>query len=196
MINYRYYLWYKFFNSLFLGLTVGSIFVLYTPLQPSIYSLGGIALALGMLVVAKFYENIMNIKFFFLVTLFVELTVLVFVISFLLLNYSYATALIVYIGYQITFVFGSYLVRMETIALKKTILLSFADVAKQKGYLMGLVISYIFYKTLEYFGIMQKQLQVYDLYMVALILQIVILFLVVNSFVCKKRKRYAKRAVL
>ncbi len=186
MINYRYYLWYKFFNSLFLGLTVGGIFVLYTPLKPSIYSLGGIALAIGMIVVAKFYENIMNIKSFFYITLFVELTVLLFVISFLILNYSYATALIVYIGYQITFIFGSYLVRMETIALKKTILLSFADVAKQKGYLLGLVISYIFYKILEYFGIMQKQIQVYDLYIVALGLQLVILYLVVSSF--KKRK--------
>ena len=170
--------------------------MLYTPLQPSIYSLGGIALAVGMLIVAKFYENIMNIKSFFFITLFVELTVLVFVISFLVLNYSYMTALIVYIGYQITFVFGSYLVRMETIALKKTVLISFADVAKQKGYLAGLIISYIFYKSLEFFGIMQKQLQVYDLYIVALVLQIVILFLVINSFVFQKRKKYARRTIL
>jgi len=162
--------------------------VLYTPLQPSIYSLGGIALALGMIIIAKFYEKIMNIQSFFYITLFVELTVLAFVASFLILNYSYKTALIVYIGYQITFVFGSYLVRMETIALKKTILLSFADVAKQKGYLVGLVISYIFYKILEYFGIIKKQLQVYDLYIIALMLQVLILFLVINSFVCKKRK--------
>ncbi len=159
--------------------------MLYTPLQPSIYSLGGIALAIGMIIIAKFYENIMNIKSFFYITLFVELTVLVFVVSFLILNYSYITALIVYIGYQITFVFGSYLVRMETIALKKTILLSFADVAKQKGYLVGLVVSYVFYKTLEYFGIIQKQLQVYDLYMSALIIQSVILFLVIKSFILK-----------
>jgi hypothetical protein len=171
---------------------VGSIFVLYTPLQPSIYSLGGIALALGMLLIAKFYEKIMNIKYFFYITLFVELTVFVFVISFLILNYSYKTALIVYIGYQITFVFGSYLVRMETIALKKTILLSFADVAKQKGYLAGLVASYLFYKILEYFGIIDKQIEVYDLYIIAFLLQAVILFLVIKSFVFKKRIGYAK----
>ena len=195
MIKYRYYLWYKFFNSLFLGLTVGSIFVLYTPLQPSIYSLGGIALAIGMLIIAKFYENIMNIKAFFLITLFVELTVLAFIISFLVLNYSYTTALIVYIGYQITFVFGSYLVRMETIALKKTILLSFADVAKQKGYLLGLVMSYIFYKTLEYFGIMQKQLQVYDLYIFALIIQLLILDLVIKSFLFKGDKSAGEKVL-
>ena len=169
--------------------------MLYTPLQPSIYSLGGIALAIGMLVIAKFYENIMNIKAFFLITFFVELTVLVFIISFLLLNYSYITALIVYIGYQITFVFGSYLVRMETIALKKTALLSFADVAKQKGYLIGLVLSYMFYKTLEYFGIMQKQLQVYDLYIFALIIQLLILDLVIKSFLFKGDKSAGEKVL-
>ena len=175
---------------------MGSIFVLYTPLQPSIYSLGGIALAIGMLIIAKFYEDIMNIKSFFLITLFVELTVLAFIISFLVLNYSYTTALIVYIGYQITFVFGSYLVRMETIALKKTILLSFADVAKQKGYLAGLVISYVFYKLLEFFGIIKKELQVYDLYVVALVLQIVILFLVWGSFMSKKGSTDGSKKIL
>ncbi len=182
MINYRYYFWYKFFNSLFLGLSVGSIFVIYTPLKPSMFSLGGVALAIGMLIVAKFYEKIMNIRYFFYITLLVELTVLGFVIFFLLFKYSYMSALTVYLGYQLTFVFGSYLVRMETVALKRTSLLSFADIAKQKGYLLGLILSYIFYKILEYFGIIKKQIQVYDLYMVALIVQIIIVLLVMKSF--------------
>ncbi len=182
MINYRYYFWYKFFNSLFLGLSVGSIFVIYTPLKPSMFSLGGVALAIGMLIVAKFYEKIMNIRYFFYITMLVELTVLGFVIFFLLFKYSYMSALTVYLGYQLTFVFGSYLVRMETVALKRTSLLSFADIAKQKGYLLGLILSYIFYKILEYFGIIKKQIQVYDLYMVALIVQIIIVLLVMKSF--------------
>jgi len=182
LINYRYYFWYKFFNSLFLGLSVGSIFVIYTPLKPSMFSLGGVALAIGMLIVAKFYEKIMNIRYFFYITMLVELTVLGFVIFFLLFKYSYMSALTVYLGYQLTFVFGSYLVRMETVALKRTSLLSFADIAKQKGYLLGLILSYIFYKILEYFGIIKKQIQVYDLYMVALIVQIIIVLLVMKSF--------------
>ena len=188
MINYRYYLWYKFFNSFFLGLSVGSIFVLYSPLKPSIFSLGGIALALGMLLVAKYYEKIMNVSCFYMITMMVELTVLGFVITFLVLKYSYMSALVVYLGYQLTFVFGSYLVRMETIALKRTMLLSFADVAKQKGYLSGLVLSYLFYKILDYFKISDKQTQVYDLHYILFILEVLILFLVYNSF--KKRRVY------
>ncbi|MCF6172596.1 MAG: hypothetical protein L3J44_02255 [Campylobacteraceae bacterium] len=178
----RAYLYYKFLNSLFLGLSVGSIFVLYTPLQPSIYSLGGIFLALGMLVLAKFYDKIMNLEFFFYITLFVEFVVLVFVASFLILNYSYVTALLVYTGYQITFVFGSYLVRMETIALKKTQIISYADIMKQKGYLIGLVLSYLFYKLLEYVGITSKQIQVYDLHVGLFILEIIIIIFIFRSF--------------
>ncbi len=53
-INYRAFISYKFFNSLFTGISVGSIFIIYTPLSPSVYSLGGIVLAALMLVVAMF----------------------------------------------------------------------------------------------------------------------------------------------
>jgi len=163
-LNLRAYIWYKFLNSLFFGVSVGSIFILYTPLEPSVYSLGGIFLALSMLFLAKWYDVMMNIKVFYKVTLLVEMIVLIFVGLFLVLNYSYMTALSVYVGYQITFVFGNYLVRMETITLKKTQLLSFADVAKQKGYLFGMIISYLFYKFLEYLNIVDKKIQVYDLH--------------------------------
>jgi len=178
----RSYLYYKFLNSLFLGLSVGSIFVLYTPLQPSVFSLGGIFLAIGMLVLAKFYSKIMNVEAFFYITLFVEIVVLAFVIAFLVLNYSYMSALLVYLGYQVTFVFGSYLVRMETIALKRTEFISFADVMKQKGYLAGLVLSYAFYKLLGYINIKDKQIQVYDLHKGLFLLEIVIILLIFRSF--------------
>ena len=40
----EWFIRYKFFNSLFLGLSVGAIFTLYAPLEPSIYSLGGVFL--------------------------------------------------------------------------------------------------------------------------------------------------------
>jgi len=181
-LHVRPYLYYKFLNSLFLGLGVGSIFILYTPLQPSIFSLGGIFLAVGMLVLAKFYNKIMNIDSFFYITLFVEVIVLAFVVAFLILNYSYMSALLVYLGYQVTFVFGSYLVRMETIALKKTKIISMADVIKQKGYLVGLVLSYLFYKVLEWIDIDDKQVQVYDLHIALLALEIVIIFVIFRSF--------------
>ena len=95
------------------------------------------------------------------------------------------SALLVYLGYQVTFVFGSYLVRMETIALKKTAIISFADIMKQKGYLVGLVMSYLFYKLLEYLGIADKQIQVYDLHIGLLALEIVIIFMIFRSFAKK-----------
>jgi hypothetical protein len=182
MINLRSYLWYKLFNSLFLGLSVGSIFVIYTPLEPSVYSIGGIFLALGMLLIAKFYEKLMKMQIFFYITLLVELIVLCFVGFFLCYNYSYITAMSVYAGYQLTFVFGNYLLRMETIALKRSKLLSFIDVAKQKGYLLGLILSYLFYKSLEYLAINDKQIQVYNLYIILFILQLIIIILILKSF--------------
>lgn len=181
-LNLRAYIWYKFLNSLFFGVSVGSIFIIYTPLKPSIYSLGGIILALGMLSIAKWYDVMMNMKVFYKVTLFVEIIVLLFVMFFLIFNYSYMIALSVYIGYQVTFMFGNYLVRMETIALKKTAALSITDVAKQKGYLLGMIISYLFYRSLEYLYIVDKKVQVYDLHIGLIVLQVLILIFVVKAF--------------
>ena len=64
-INNRNFLKYKFFNSLFLGTSIGSIFTIYTPLEPSVYSIGGIILAVGMLFVATLYSKILNINYFY-----------------------------------------------------------------------------------------------------------------------------------
>ena len=97
-----------------MGLSIGSIFTIYTPLEPSVYSIGGIALALGMLLVATQYHKILTIKYFYRISLLVEIIILGVVISFLIFSYSYKIAMLVYLGYQITFVFGSYLVRGET----------------------------------------------------------------------------------
>lgn len=181
-INLRPYLWYKLLNSLFFGLAVGSVFVLYTPLEPSVFSLGGIGLAVGLLVVAKAYEKMMNLLVFYRITLLVELLALLIVVSFLIFQYSYTNVLFIYISYQFTFVFGNYLMRIETLALKRTVLLSFADVVKQKGYLAGMVLSYVFYKSIEYFGILDKQSQVYYLHMGLFGVQIVIIYCVFKAF--------------
>ena len=115
----EWFIRYKFFNSLFLGLSVGVIFTLYTPLQPSVYSLGGVLLALGMLLVARLYHHILNAQWFFRISFLVEVLLLLTMIYFLLYPYTYQTALIIYLGYQMTFVFGSYLVRVETLLLKQ-----------------------------------------------------------------------------
>ncbi len=182
-LNIREFLKYKLLNSAFLGLSVGSIFILYTPLMPSVYSVGGILLAIGMLIVAKFYYKILNINYFYKISLFVELVLLFVLTYFLLFSYSYMTALIIYIGYQVTFTFGSYLIRAETLFLKKTKPIELVDVAKQKGYLLGMLVSYLFYTALEYFAnISDKQIQVYDIHFLLLALQGLIIFYLIKSF--------------
>jgi len=182
-INRKNYIIYKLLNSLFLGLSVGSVFILYAPLSPSIYSLGGIALALGMLFIARVYPYIMTIEWFFRLSLFVEVVILVVVIFFLLKPYTYSTALLIYIGYQITFTFGSYLVRAETLALKSDDNLKDVDSAKQIGYLIGMVASYLFYKFIEnFYSIANKQDQVYNLHYLLLINELLIIIFLIKSF--------------
>ena len=182
-LNIREFLKYKFLNSLFLGLSVGSIFVLYTPLMPSVYSIGGVLLALGMLVVAKFYYKILNMHYFYSISLFIELVILSILIYFLLFSYSYMTALIIYIGYQITFTFGSYLIRAETLFLKKTKPIELVDIAKQTGYLTGMVLSYFFYLLLEkVFEISDKQVQVYNIHFILILVELLIIYYLIHSF--------------
>jgi hypothetical protein len=179
----RRYFWYKFFNSLFTGLSIGSIFTIYAPLKPSIYSVGGILLAVGMLIVAKFYEKLMTLRIFFFISLFVEIVILVLVSYFLINPYTYSTALFVYAGYQITFVFGSYLVRTETLFLRRKKFLSFVDMYKQAGYIGGLVFSFVFYRVLEnFFKITTNQEKVYDIHFILLFTEILIIILLLRSF--------------
>ena len=67
-LNEKTFLAYKLFNSSFTGLSIGILFTIYQPLSlenQSVYSLGGMALAIGMLIIAKFYERLLNIKSFF-----------------------------------------------------------------------------------------------------------------------------------
>ena len=181
-LNSSWYLRYKFLNSLFLGLSVGAIFTIYAPLKPSIYSVGGIALALCMLIVARFYHKILTIEWFFRISLLVELVLLVVMLVFLFKPYTYQTALLVYLGYQLTFVFGSYLVRAETRIAKSDALLTSIDTAKQFGYLMGMGASYLFYKLLALQGISENKDKVYDLHYILIALEIIIIFSIIKSF--------------
>jgi len=173
---------YKFMNSLFLGLSVGAIFTLYTPLEPSIYSLGGVFLALAMLLVARLYNHILNALWFFRISLFVEAVLFFAILYFLYTSYSYQTALLMYSGYQVTFIFGSYLVRAETLLLKSDELLTRLDTAKQLGYLLGMGVSYLFYKIVEQYGITNHQTQVYDLHFILAGVEISVIVLILKSF--------------
>ena len=129
---------YKFLNSLFLGLSVGAVFILYTPLSPAIFSAGGIGLALGTLMVATQYRRILAPGWFFRLSLLVELITLSGVAAVLILPLELPLALFVYIGYQLTFSLGSYLVRCETLLMVSIEQLRKLDMAKQAGYLLGM----------------------------------------------------------
>jgi len=182
-INNRNFIRYKFFNSLFLGTSIGSVFTIYSPLEPAVYSIGGIALAVSMLFIATLYSRILNINSFYKISLFVELVILSVIIAFLLFSFNYQIALIVYIGYQITFMFGSYLIRGETLLLKKDRLLTLVDVSKQLGYLVGLAASFLFYKLIEYqFQIIDNQTQVFYIHYFLLLIEILVILFLIKSF--------------
>ena len=180
------FLIYKLLNSSFTGLSVGIIFTIYEPLDPEVYSVGGMVLALAMLVIAKFYERLLNINSFYLISLLVESVMLLTVLSFLVLGFSLTSALLIYCGYQLTFIFGGYLVRAETLVTHRKELLSKIDVNKQIGYLVGLGVSFLFYKVLEMgLEIADPKAQITILHYFLILLQSIILLLVISSF--KKR---------
>jgi len=182
-LNQSAFIIYKWFNSLFLGVSIGSVFTIYQPLKPSVYSLGGIFLAIFTMVIARYYHKILKAYYFFRISLLVELIVLLILLIFLVFSYSYSTALTVYIGYQLTFIFGSYLVRAETLVFKEDHILTKIDVAKQIGYLVGLAISFAFYKIAEYFQwLSNKEDQVYYIHFVLIAIELMVIYFLIKAF--------------
>ena len=190
-LNNKWFLKYKLFNSAFTGLSVGILFTIYNPLDPEIYSLGGIILASAMLVLAKFYEKLLNIKSFYFISILVETCMLITVLVFLILKYSLVSALTIYILYQFTFIFGGYLVRAETLVAQNKELLAKIDINKQIGYLLGLAFSFFLYKILENsFNISETKDQIIVLHYILLILQFSILAFLLLSF--DKKVKHSK----
>jgi len=183
-LNERAFLIYKLSNSSFTGLSIGILFTIYQPIEdPAIYSLGGMVLAVGMLILAKFYDKILNIISFYRISLFVEIIIMLSIFTFLLLKYSLTSALIIYCSYQLTFIFGGYLVRAETLVAQNKELLGKIDVNKQIGYLLGLGFSYIFYKLLEFgFNITDSKIQISILHYLLILLQSFIIIFLTKSF--------------
>ncbi len=103
-----------------------------------------------MLLLALFYKQLLNIKSFFKISILVEILMMISLIIFLIYKISFFSALIIYCLYQLTFVFGGYLVRAETLVANEKEYLGKIDVFKQIGYLIGLIFSYIVYKSLEH----------------------------------------------
>ena len=113
----------------------------------------------------------------------VELIMLITVLIFILLKTNFLSALLIYAGYQLTFIFGGYLVRAETLVAEDKKLLKHIDISKQLGYLLGLGVSFLFYKTLEYgFNISEAEVQIRILHYFLVFLQSAIILFLVNSF--------------
>jgi len=174
---------YKFLNSLFLGLSVGAVFVLYTPLSPAVFSAGGIGLAVGTLVVATQYRRILAARWFFHLSLLVELVTLSGVVAVLTFPVELPLALFVYIGSQRTFSLGNYLVRCETLLMVSVDQLRKLDVAKQAGYLLGMGAAWAIYSWLAASAHMQdRTAQVVALHWVLVVVEILVIAALWRSF--------------
>lgn len=174
---------YKFLNSLFLGLSVGAVFVLYTPLSPAVFSAGGFGLALATLVVATQYRRILTPFWFFSSSLLVELVTLSGIAAVVLFPVETPLALFVYVGYQITFSLGNYLVRCETLLMVNASQLARLDVAKQLGYIIGMGAAWIFYTGLETLaGVANRIEQVVALHYVLIGIELLVLLALWRAF--------------
>lgn len=183
------YLKYKFFNSLFLGISVGSYITIYSPLDIKTFSIGGIFLAVAMIVIAKYYNKIINIYYFKQISLIVEYCILISLLILLIFSFSYAISLAIYVIYQITFSFGSYLVRTETMLFNEKEIISKLDVIKQQGTLIGMGFSFVFYKLIEnYLLIDDNETQVYYVHFVLVIVQLITIVFLTNSFTVRKHQ--------
>ena len=183
-LNNNIFLIYKLFNSMFTGLSIGILFTIYKPIEnPSIFSIGGMVLAIGMLILARYYDKLLNIKNFLRISILVEIIILITLFIFLSFQLSITSALLIYCGYQLTFIFGGYLVRAETLVAQEKDFIGSIDFNKQVGYLIGLALSFIFYKTLELgFEISNSVTQIKILHYFLICLQILIIVLLVKSF--------------
>ena len=187
-INNRAFIKYKFFNSLFFGIAIGSYVVQYEPLKIVDFPIMGIIFSLLAIPIAMLYTKIMTMNYFYKFSLFVEIIMVIWIIAFLISPYSYQIALLIYIARQITFLFGDFLGRAETIFIQKTEILSSIDVAKQLGAISGMIISVIFYKVLDHFYmISDNQTKVFYIHFLLVFIETIIIFLLIRSFNYVKR---------
>ena len=148
-INFRKYIYYKFFNSLFLGVGIGSFISQYNPIKISEIAILGILFSVLSILIAKVYTKIMFQQYFYIILLFVEFVMLFWMTFFLLFEFSYKIALLIYISRSVTFLFGDYLGRAETHLVKRKQIFSFIDINRQMGMIIGMIIAVIFYYILE-----------------------------------------------
>lgn len=187
-IHLRFYCTYKLLNSIFLGVSLGTIFIIYAPLSPKTYSIGGISLALGAFILTLFYTKILQTKPYKRILLGLEVVPFGYILAYLLFPNTFFGAIMIYALYQITFIFGDYLGRAETLIFSRKVILSALDKHKQIGYLLGLGIAFVFYTILESFGIEQKESQVYSIHFLLLLLQCAVFLTLFYSLKRKGRQ--------
>lgn len=187
-LTFRPYIRYKFLNSLFTGMVGGSVFTIYGSLTPATFSVGGIILALGLMGMAYAYHHLMKVERFFLLSLTAEIIMLAMIGFFLLFSTYQTTALVVYGAYQLSFIFGGYLIRAETHFARKARIMGWIDITKQQGYLGGLLLSYLFYKLLEMDNIVSPSSQVYWLHITLFPLELLVILFLIMAFNTKREK--------
>lgn len=183
IFHLRRYLYYKALNTFVVGFVGGSIFTIYATLSPSVFSLGGLILAIGLWSVATLYKRLMTIDRFYHISLGIEVLFFVMVLYFLVYPKNALTPLLIYGIYQVIFMFGSYLVRAESYLIGKIEAIKLIDRVKQQGYILGLISSYGFYELSRYLGITSAQQQVYDLHGILLFVQFFVMVSLYMSFV-------------
>ena len=182
-LNFGWFLAYKFFNSLFLGLSIGAVFTLYEPLSPAIFSAGGVGLALATMVIATQYHRIFDPWWFFRLSLGVEVIILLGVIGVLIYPIEQPLALFIYLGYQVTFALGSYLVRCETLLVVEQRRLTQLDVTKQIAYLIGMGASWAAYLLMaNHFAVVDKAAQVVAIHGPLVVVEVAVIACLVLAF--------------
>lgn len=182
-LRFRYYLAYKLSNSLFLGLSIGTVFVLYGPLSQEVFAAGGIGLAVATLLVATQYQRLLNALWYYRIALAVEWVILTGVVAVVSVDLDWRLALFVYLGYQLTFVFGNYLLRCETLLIPGRADLTRLDVARQSGYLLGMALAWGAYRSMaDAAGILDKSQQVVLMHYLLLAVELLVIACLVAAF--------------
>ena len=83
-INTRTYIIYKFFNTLFFGISVGSYVVQFQPIRMADFPVMGAIFSLLSIPIALLYKKIMKINYFYKFSLLVECIMILWIIMFLI----------------------------------------------------------------------------------------------------------------
>ena len=96
---------YKSVNAFFQGVWGTAYVALMAPLPPEAFSAGPLAFSVGPLLVALAYSRLLNLRWFFRISVSVEVIALLSVVAVLLYPQSFLLAAGVYLGFQLALIF-------------------------------------------------------------------------------------------